>query len=218
MTEFRQALPRGRHAAPREVVATSQRARLLDAMAMAVAQEGYGATAVADVIAGAGVSRKSFYEHFPNKEACFLAAYDASVDELFAHIEAAIADEDEPFAAAEAGTRAYLERLAQRPHLARTFLVEVLAAGDRALERRAAVHARFATYLEGFYAAMRAALPELPVLPAHRFRACVGATNELVAEHLRTRGPATLPELADAVSDVQVGLLLGHDVAARLRG
>ena len=73
-------LPRGRHAAPREVVWESQRGRLLAAMAEVVASKGYGAVAVRDVIARAGVSRKTFYEHFDNKEECFLAAYDAGVE------------------------------------------------------------------------------------------------------------------------------------------
>src|SRR5687768_2812280 len=53
-----QALPRGRHAAPRDVVREAQRGRMLEAMAAAVAAKGYGHVAVADVIEGAGVSRK----------------------------------------------------------------------------------------------------------------------------------------------------------------
>src|SRR5258707_2850574 len=84
-------LPRGRHAAPPEVVWESQRGRMLEAMALAVAEKGYAATAVADVIARAGVSRKTFYEHFANREACFLAAYDAGVEALLAAIDEAIA-------------------------------------------------------------------------------------------------------------------------------
>src|SRR3954454_17806727 len=91
MTASFPKLPKGRHAAPPEVVWQSQRGRMLEAMALAVAEKGYGATAVADVIAGAGVSRKTFYEHFTNKEACFLAAYDAGVTLLLAAINDAVA-------------------------------------------------------------------------------------------------------------------------------
>src|SRR3954463_3168983 len=78
-THALRVLPRGRHAAPREVVAESQRERLLVAMADAVAEKGYAHAAVADVIERAGVSRRTFYEHYANKEECFLAAYDAGV-------------------------------------------------------------------------------------------------------------------------------------------
>ena len=132
-------LPRGRHAAPREVVWESQRGRLLSAMAEVVASKGYGTVAVRDVIARAGVSRKTFYEHFDNKEECFLAAYDAGVASMLEAIGDAIraAAPDGPLAIARAGTARYLDTLAANPAFARTFLVEVSAAGPAALERRA---------------------------------------------------------------------------------
>src|SRR3954454_10930364 len=95
-THALRVLPRGRHAAPRAVVAESQRERMLVAMADATASKGYGNVAVADVIERAGVSRRSFYEHFANKEECFLAAYDAGVAGLLD----AIAEAEEAAAAA----------------------------------------------------------------------------------------------------------------------
>jgi AcrR family transcriptional regulator len=212
------SLPRGRHAAPRDVVRESQRGRLLSAMGAAVGELGYASVAVADVIGRAGVSRKTFYEHFANKEACFLAAYDLEVDALLAAIGEAI-DGAAPdwIAAAAAGTRRYLEELAARPAFARTFLLEVLAAGPDALERRAAVHRRFVHQLEVVHAAARRDLPELPPAPAHVFAACVGAVNELVTAHLVEHGAESLPDLAGAVVDVQLALLVGRETAERLR-
>src|SRR3954466_2752310 len=133
------ALPRGRHAAPREVVWESQRGRLLAAMAEVVGGKGYGPVAVADVIARAGVSRKTFYEHFDNKEECFLAAYDAGVELMLDAIDEAsgAAPTAGPVAIASAATERDPDPLAANPAFARTFLIEVLAAGPRALERRA---------------------------------------------------------------------------------
>ena len=64
-------LPRGRHGFTRAEVVASQRARMLDAMARAVAEHGYANTSVRDVITLAGVSRETFYEHFADKAACF---------------------------------------------------------------------------------------------------------------------------------------------------
>ena len=87
-TSILTVLPRGRHAAPRPVVREAQRVRMLAAMVQAVAEKGYARVAVADVIERAGVSRKTFYEQFANKEDCFLAAYDATVDDLLATIDA----------------------------------------------------------------------------------------------------------------------------------
>src|SRR3954463_3066346 len=201
------ALPRGRHAAPREVVRDSQRGRMLAAMATAVGEKGYGAVAVADVIARAGVSRRTFYEHFDNKEECFLAAYDAGVESMLAAIADAIgaAASDGPLAIARAGTARYLETLAANPAFARTFLVEVLAAGPRALERRAAVHARFADQLAAIHRAGRAGASD----PGpHVFRACVGAINELVTDHVLRRGAETLPDLVEPLVAVERALLL----------
>jgi AcrR family transcriptional regulator len=212
-----QVLPRGRHAAAREVVWESQRGRMLVAMSEAVAEKGYAQTAVADVIERAGVSRKTFYEHFANKEACFLAAYDAGVDLLEAAIDEAVAaPAGDWIAAATAGMRAYLETLAAHPALARTFLVEGLAAGPVALERRSAVHARFAAQLARIHDLARADIPELPELPGYTFRACVGAIDELVTEELRRRGPSALPALLGPALDVQFGLLIGRELADRL--
>jgi hypothetical protein len=49
------------------------------------------------------------------------------------------------------------------------------------------------------------------------FRACVGAINELVTRELLLRGPEHLPEIADAIFDVEMRLLLGHDLAEQIR-
>jgi AcrR family transcriptional regulator len=201
-------LPRGRHAAPREVVWRSQRGRMLSAMATAVAEKGYGGVAVADVIARAGVSRKTFYEHFDNKEQCFFAAYDAGVDAMLDAIDEAIRDAAAggPLAVARAGTARYLETLAANPAFARTFLVEILAAGPEALAHRARVHARFADQLATIHRAAGGRADAPPVV----FRACVGAIHEVVTDHVIRSGAQTLPALLDALVAIETALLLGE--------
>ena len=199
-------LPRGRNAAPREVVWESQRGRMLAAIAEAVGSAGYAEVSVADVVARAGVSRKTFYEHFDNKLECFLAAYDAGVETTLGAIDDAIAGAPaEPLAIAEAGTRRYLETLASNPAFARTFLIEVLAAGPEALARRARVHERFADQLAAVY---RAASPGAPDPPPHVFRACVGAIHELVIDHVFHEGAESLPALLEPILEVERALLL----------
>jgi AcrR family transcriptional regulator len=164
----------------------SQRGRMLDAIAHVVADKGYGAATVADVVERAGVSRKTFYEHFRDKESCFLAAYDAGVEVLIATMRAAGSD-------TRARVRAYLGTLAAEPAFARTFLTEVVAAGPQALERRDAV-------LDAF-----AALS--PSAPAHAALAAVGAANEITTRYVRQGRTAELPELEDAIVDVYERLL-----------
>ena len=210
-------LPRGRHAAPRPVVREAQRARMLAAIVQAVAEKGYARVVVADVIERAGVSRKTFYEQFSNKDECFLAAYDASVDELLATIDEALdALAPDWLAAHRAAVSVYLEALAASPGFARAFLIEVLGAGPDALSRRAAVQDRFAAQLRDVHRRARADIPAIPEVPPHTFRAAVGAVNELVTAHVLEHGAETLPELADAILDVQLALLVGRQMAAEL--
>lgn len=142
-------LPRGRHSLSREEVSASQRGRLIVAMAEEVAEQGYANTAIADISARAGVSTKTFYEYFSGKEDCFLAAHAECVDALVHTMGSALGDRDgdgqtAPFSRV---LSAYLETLAAEPALARTFLIEVYAAGPRALEQRAAAQRRFARLL-----------------------------------------------------------------------
>ncbi|MET0603253.1 MAG: TetR/AcrR family transcriptional regulator [Baekduia sp.] len=201
-------LPRGRHAAPRAVVAESQRERLLVAMADATAAKSYANVAVADVIERAGVSRRSFYEHFANKEECFLAAYDAGVEVLLRAIGEAEAAAGGPLEGARAGTEVYLQLLADNPAFARTFLIEVLGAGPAALERRDAVHQRFADRLAEAHAAIAEQLGQSASPPApYIFRAAVGAIHELVLDRLLKEGAEALPGLLDAILEVEVRLL-----------
>jgi len=212
-TQALRVLPRGRHAAPREVVAESQRERLLVAMADATAAKGYANVAVADVIERAGVSRRSFYEHFANKEDAFLAAYDAGVAGLLdaiAEAEEAAAAAGGLAARARAGTEVYLRLLADNPAFARTFLVEVLGAGPAALQRRDAVHERFAERLaEGFAAIAQDAGGGIAAPAPYVFRAAVGAIHELVLECLLKRGAEALPELLGPVLEIELRLLSG---------
>jgi AcrR family transcriptional regulator len=210
-TSALRVLPRGRHAAPRELVAESQRERMLVAMADAVAAKGYANVAVADVTAGAGVSRRSFYEHFANKEDAFLAAYDAGVAGLLAEIGRAedAAQDGGPLARARAGTEVYLQLLADNPAFARTFLIEVLGAGPAALARRDAVHERFAARLAEDHAKIARQVGGIATPQPYVFRAAVGAIHELVLDCLLKRGAEALPELLGPILDLQMRLLGG---------
>ena len=139
-------LPKGRHGLSREFVASNQRERLLDAIANVVAEKGYAATRVVDVTDYAGVSRKTFYELFIDKEDCFLAAYDAItallMDKMARALEA-VADESWE-AKVHALVGEFLAFLAAEPAFARMCIVEVLGSGPRGLARRdAAIEAFF---------------------------------------------------------------------------
>jgi AcrR family transcriptional regulator len=200
-------LPRGPHNLARNDVLASQRQRMLDAMAETVAVKGYAGTTVGDVVAGAGVSRKTFYEHFRDKEECFLAAFDSGVEVLLDAIASAQPDEPTRMSLVRARVRAYLRTLAARPAFARTFLIEVFAAGPRALDRRQRVLTRFEEFLQSLHAEARREFPDLPEVADVVWVAAVGALNEVVTQRVRVGRTEELPELEDALVEIQAALL-----------
>jgi AcrR family transcriptional regulator len=141
-------LPSGRHGLLPSFVAANQRERILSAVAQATAELGYPDMSVEAIIARAGVSRRTFYEHFKNKEDAFLAAYDATVHRLATHVRRAYLQQATALERLRAGIGAYLQFLASEPELARMGVVEVLAAGPRALARRGDALRLFAEIIE----------------------------------------------------------------------
>jgi AcrR family transcriptional regulator len=135
-------LPAGRHGLPRAFVVSNQRERILDAVLQAAGGCGYAAMRIEDVIAIAGVSRRTFYDHFANKEDAFLASYDLVLDQLLTGVSTASSAGQTWTSRVRRGLAAFLNLLAAEPVLARVCVVEALAAGPRALERRTrAMHA-----------------------------------------------------------------------------
>jgi len=196
-------LPRGRHKLAREEVISSQRGRLLVAMSEAVAENGYARTSVADVLKRARVSRETFYENFQNKEHCFNTAYDGAAAVLAAEIGAGLSESSAGRTTSERLKdllHRYLVTLESEPALARTFLVEVYAAGPAALERRVEVQSRFADLI----AAVAGAENE-----RQRFacEAVVAAVSALVTQRVCAGGAHELTQLEEPLADLVTDLL-----------
>ena len=195
-------LPSGRHGLTRETVEASQRGRLIEAMAQVVAEKGYAATTVADVVERAGVSRRTFYEQFTDKEACFLAAYDVGLAVVLGRI-AETAGGAGPAAGwrdrARAGVEAFLGLLAAEPAFARALQVEILTAGPAALQRRAGMLVMFSGVWRNVFDQARAEEPALPALPDEVFTILTAGLEELIRDCIRTRGTDALPELAEPI-------------------
>jgi AcrR family transcriptional regulator len=211
-------LPRGTHGLDRELVAASQRTRLLEAVGRAVADKGYGSATIDDIVRGAGVSKKTFYEHFQDKEDCFLAAYQAASDELFVRVRDAQSAPGDWLERTRAGISAYLRWLAAEPALARVFLIEVAAAGPRAAERRERLRDRYAERLRELRHETSADTPSPPELPEEIFQAVVAAADDLVVRRIRDAGAEDLLELEPVLVHLQVALLAGPRVAAGSAG
>jgi AcrR family transcriptional regulator len=194
-------LPSGRHGLTRDEVVASQRTRLIDAMAHVVAEKGYPATTVADVVEQAGVSRRTFYEQFADKEACFLATYDAGLTAVLQRIGGAVTV-NSPAGwrdRARTGVEAFLALLASEPAFAQALQVEILTAGPAALDRRTGMLTMFAGIWRNVHEFARAEEPALPALPDDVFTILSAGLEELIRDCIRTRGVAALPELADPI-------------------
>jgi AcrR family transcriptional regulator len=137
------ALPRGRHKLSREEVTGAQRARMLRAMAEAMAERGYVATPVAEIIRRAGVSRETFYQQFASKQDCFLAGLEQAIDGLRAAMGEALRGDGEPVERFDRLLGIYLNALANDPAAARLFLIEIYAAGPDVARRRAELQQQF---------------------------------------------------------------------------
>ncbi|NLA36263.1 MAG: TetR/AcrR family transcriptional regulator [Actinobacteria bacterium] len=176
-------LPRGPHSLTRSEVRESQRARLLLATAEAVAEKGYVATSVADILRRAKVSRTTFYELFGDKRDCFIAACEAASELVVAAMTASTpspsAEPASPLERLDALLEGYLRTIAADPALARVFLVEVYAAGDDAVRQRRGMLERFADLVAETH---RGQPGLLGTAPDQRFAAemLVGAVSSMV--------------------------------------
>jgi AcrR family transcriptional regulator len=197
-------LPSGRHSLTREAVLESQRGRLLDAMAEAVSDHGYGATTIAHVVSHAGVSRKTFYEHFRDKEHCFLAMYDTGIAFVLGRLTETLEAKEDPAERLVAGLRTFLEVLAEEPAFCRSIVVEVYATGPAGIARRRAVLQVFAgRYLE-INRQARESDPDIQALAGEVAIGVVGAILEAVSNLIEQGRTAELPDLTDALGEFVV--------------
>jgi AcrR family transcriptional regulator len=163
-------------------------------MAEAVGERGYPETTVRDVLERAGMSRRTFYELFDNREHCFLAAYEQARSEVLAWLDRAHqSDEQFPQHLTSVLTRV-LEHLAARPDFARLLLVEPVAVGPSGLERHERTMRELA---ERLARARPAAAPGLrPEELRLRCEASVGAVHRVVAARIVEGRARDLPGLA----------------------
>ena len=196
---FRALEPPGGWDSGREGVHASQRARMLDAMARCVASKGYARVSVADVVENAGVSRRTFYEQFRDKEDCFLVAYDTGANAVIDALLAAVGKLEtlDWRALLRHALETYTQVLAGDAEFAHAFLIDVLGAGPRAIELRWGVNERFVEQYRALSATAAHEDPEVAPVPEVFLRALVGGISELVELQIIQHGAETLTELTD---------------------
>jgi AcrR family transcriptional regulator len=201
----------GRHGIPADLVRAHQRLRLLDAAAAALAEQGYGRLTAARVTELAGVSSRTFYQHFEDLWACLLAAHESEASQLCQVIEGActaLVEERGPVAEADrrgrarAGIATALRFLAAEPHAARLLSAEpppqitALAAARRDLIER------LGGMLRGVLTDPDGATP-LPGLE----RRLIGAALALISTRAASGDPQRLRDLEPELTELLLASL-----------
>ena len=204
-------LPRGRHRLTRGAVVEHQRQRLIRAVPAAVRAKGYAALTVEDISVRAGVSRRTFYENFRDKEDCFMTSLRQHEQELLAVVAGAASAGGDWQERARFALSAMLRFLANRPDVAHMSMVEVMAAGPRALaERDRAISALASLIGEEALAAVPNPAPRLYL------RTVAGAILQLVYAWVRSGRTDQLEQLLPTCMYMSLVALYGsHGAAVR---
>lgn len=187
----------GNHGLEPEVVEWVQRERLFAAMVAVVAEEGYPAASVERVCSRAGVSRRSFYHLFADREECFAGAYVEVASQMTALVLNAFEQDGSLRQRIELALEALLNFCAAEPEAARACIVEVMTTPPRVRERRAEAIEQFTQIVE------RALLDELGEGRVGSFAAgtLVGGVHELLRARVES-------------GDVQPSGRLAREIAA----
>jgi AcrR family transcriptional regulator len=141
-------LPSGRHGLPRDFVVSNQRERIMNALVATIATYGFGGSSVERIAKRAGVSRRTFYEQFADREDAYLHTYDTAAGRLLTCVNGAWTQDGDGAERLHLWLRTLLECIAEEAQLARVCIVDVLSAGPQALEHRERQMRNFAVPLE----------------------------------------------------------------------
>ena len=185
-------LPRGRHALAPEQVLADQRARLLAAVPGVLAEHGYEAMSVADVVKRAAVSRNAFYKNFSDKQECFAIAHELGHERLLEILAAPCKAAGTVAERVERSLTAALEALSSDPDMARMLFVEApSSAGEE-------IALRYHEWLESYGALLRKVAPQAdsPAGPlAEMDQVVVGGIASRIASEVLKGGAAELTVL-----------------------
>ncbi len=189
--------------------ARTVRERLESGLAAAVAEKGLAATTIADVARLAGTSKRTFYEHFTDKEDCFLALYRSRSAELMEAVEAALSPGSAPATVQlQAAARAFLSFLLHDRALGRAHVVDVTTVGERGVAARREVVDRHAETLQRMLAQAAAAGTEVRSV-SHLEAVCVvGGLNEVALRALESPGEEPADALVETATRFMQAVML----------
>jgi AcrR family transcriptional regulator len=190
-------------------VAREARLRLVEAMAAVVAEKGYPATTIADIVARARVSRRTFYEEFADNAACLLACHEMLGQYMLqsmSSVEVGTSPSEE-FVRESVG--ALLRTLAAHPNLTYAYFAAMRSAGLTTSPARRAVQINVAAQLQHLAAQAQQVDDRIQVPTPMMAAAVVAGIGELIIRSVEQRAgdlDAIAPTVVDFVSAVLMPL------------
>lgn len=200
-------LPRGRHKLERDVVLASQRGRLITAFVRLAADRGYDNVTIIDIVSLAGTSKRTFYEHFKDKNDCLLQAFDTARMMLISAIVGEAGPIEDPVERIRVGMRAYIQALSDLPDFTRLFLNESMAAGPELADRWVDAVEMLSAVIHSWREESRREHPDVPELPLIRAQIVILGLNETICMTVHRDGVAAVGERSDELVDEAVALL-----------
>jgi AcrR family transcriptional regulator/DNA-binding MarR family transcriptional regulator len=216
----------------RDRIAEVQRTRMLGAAARIVGETGYGGMSVARITSRAGVSRRTFYEQFEDREDCFLGLFDEALERASRVAREAVTTavaagaEDRWRERVRAGLFALLALVEDDPAIGSLLIVDALAVGPRVLERRARALEALKKAIDGGRAEAKRARGAPTPPPPLTAEGVLGAVLSVVHARLLERAAApvrngssrrqpSLTALLNPLMGMIVLPYLGQNAAAR---
>lgn len=181
--------------------ATEHRQRLLDGLADALQTQAFAEITIADIVAKARVSKRTFYEQFASKEACLLALGERLCDQTLALIAANYRFDEDWITQLRNVTHAYLSSLESQTAVMRAMYIELMTIGAEGLALRRRMGERFGQFLIMQVEAFRAVEPNKRPLTPTMATAVIGGINELILQAIERGEAHRLSELTPTVTE-----------------
>jgi AcrR family transcriptional regulator len=186
--------------------------RIIQGLALEASEKGYRAVTIADIVKRAGIARNTFYENFSSKEDCFLAAQKFAMSTALERVVTAAGEIESWPQQVKAGLTAFLAYVVQEPALARTCMVESLAAGPTSTQY-------YEESLQAFVSLFRLGRDVSPYgkeLPETLEEALIGGIFWILYQRLLLAEPEQIEELLPELVEFALTPYLGAEAARAL--
>jgi AcrR family transcriptional regulator len=205
-TQSKASVPSG--SLDRGEVLSSPSGRLISSFVRLAADRGYDKVTIIDIVSLAGMSKRTFYEHFKDKEDCLLQAFDMTRVLLIGAIVSAAGSVIEPIPRIRAGMSSYVEALIEMPDFTRLFLNESMSAGPELADRWIEATEMMAGVMHAWREESRLEHPEAPELSLLRGQIVILGLNEAICMIVYREGVAGVAARKDELVDEAIALLM----------